>query len=100
MKEYFKDKKGFLWILIYELLCTLSNEPSFFASKRLERLVMFWVCIWVVIGFVIRKWNDLTYDQMLCIAGFLIGYSAWNAVQIRKDQKELPGQPNQSTESK
>lgn len=96
MEEYLKNKTGFWWLLLYEILCMFSNRPSFFASKRFERFVMFGIAMWMVMGYVIRKWEDLTVDNVLMLGGFLLGFGAWNAIQLRKDQqanKELQGDP-------
>lgn len=50
--------------------------------------MMFSVCMWMFIGYVIRKWYELSVDNVLMLGGFLLGFGAWNAVQIRKDQKQ------------
>ena len=65
-----------------------SNKPSLFASKRFERFTMFSLAMWVIVGFVLRKWSELNTEGVLAIAGFLLGFGAWNAVQLRKDQKQ------------
>lgn len=88
MKDWLeKQSKRINW-LAYELICTLSNKPSFFASKRLERCALFIISCSIVIGFVSRNWEKLSTEQMLMIVGTLILNSAWNATQIRKDQKQ------------
>lgn len=96
MEEYFKDKKGFGWVFLYEILCMFGNKPSFFSSKRYERFVMFVIAMWLVIGYVLRKWNDLTVDNVLMIGGFLLGFGAWNAVQLRKDKIAESNDPNKN----
>lgn len=88
MEEYFKNKKGFLWLFIWEMLCMFSNKPSFFASKRWERFAAYSICMWMVVGYVSRKWSELTATEVVSIGIFLLTYSAWNAVQLRKDQNQ------------
>ncbi len=85
MKEYFKNKTGFWPILLYEIISMWSNEKSFFASKRFERFFMFLICMWLIVGYIVRKWTDLSVEEVLMLAGFLMGFSAWNATQLRKD---------------
>lgn len=87
LTAYFANKDGFWCSLIYELLCTFSNKPSFFASKRIERFKMFNVFIWMIIGYVIRNWYELTVAEVIELSLLLIANGAWNTVQIRKDQK-------------
>ena len=84
----------------YELLKTFSNEPSFFSSKRLERFAMFNSALFIIIGYVSRKWSLLSTEDVLMIAGMLFAGGAWNAVQIRKDMKELPKDEVKSDEEK
>lgn len=79
-----------LYWLASELIKTFSNDPCFFSSKRLERFALFNTALFIVIGYVSRKWDSLGTDDVLMIAGMLLAGGAWNAVQIRKDLKELP----------
>lgn len=96
MEDFFKDKKGFWWALLYELLLTFSSKPSFFAAKRIERNIMFNIAMWIIVGYVIRRWYELTTDQILMIVGLLLAGGAFNAVQIRKDLKQDKTQTNEN----
>lgn len=87
MKDFFKDKKTFGWVLFYEIILTLSGEPSFFSVKRLERTCMFTIAMWLIVGFILRNWTSISTEQSLTIAGFLLSFGAWNTVQLRKDKQ-------------
>lgn len=87
MEDYFKDKKGFWWMLLSEITYMFSNKQGLFSSKRVERFVMFTIAMWLIVGYVIRKWNELSVDNVLMLGGFLLGFGAWNAVQLRKDKQ-------------
>lgn len=87
MKAWFKIVLGKIDWFITELVATLSNKPSFLSSKRLERLTMFALGMSIIIGYVKRHWYDMTVEQVLMLFGALVVNSAWNTVQIRKDQK-------------
>ncbi len=91
-KWYHKIAGSIRWFG-FEVIKTLSNEPSFFASKRLERFVMFNIAMWTIIGFVKRNWDTMTVEQVSIITGILLVGGAWNATQIRKDIKEIPQTP-------
>lgn len=82
-----QDKKWYKWIA-WELLATLSNKPSYFASKRLERMVMFVIFCWITIGYVKRRWDELETSDIGILGGILLGASIIQAGQIRKDIKQ------------
>lgn len=73
--------------MLYEGLCMFSNKPSFFASKRWERFVMFWIAMWVMIGYVTRNWYSMEISEVEIIAGTLLTGGIVNAMMIRKDQQ-------------
>lgn len=95
LEKYFENKNGFWQVLFWEILCMFSNKPSFFSSKRFERFIMFDIAMWMIIGYTIRKWAELSVEDVLMLSGLLLGGSAWNATQIRKDQKDAA--PNNTT---
>lgn len=98
-KWYQKIADGLHWIG-FEAIKTLSNQPSFFASKRIERFVMFNIAMWTIVGFVSRKWDEMTVEQVSIITGILLAGGAWNAIQIRKDIKEIPQTPEKDDVTK
>ena len=76
--------------LISELIKTFSNQPGFFSSKRLERFIMFNIAMWIIVGYTIRNWYNLTTTDVSILTGILLVGGAWNHSQIRKDMKEIP----------
>jgi hypothetical protein len=99
IEEWFKNKKkNFFISLVYEIVCTFSNKPSFFASKRIERFVMFNVAIWMIIGYTVRNWANIEVTELIAMTGMLFAGGAWNAVQIRKDiSGGVTSKPNENT---
>jgi hypothetical protein len=87
MEQYLESKSGFWWLLFKEILYTYSNKPSFFASKRIERSVMFNIAMWIVVGYTIRNWSAMTTTDVSVLTGILLVGGGFNAVQIRRDQQ-------------
>jgi len=82
-----KAYNRFLWHL-KELNKTLSNEPSYYSSKRLERLVLFISANISVDIFVYKNIDTMSTSDILLIFGAKMVYAGFQVKQIQKDLKD------------
>ena len=81
-----KAYNRFLWHL-KELNKTLSNEPGYYSSKRLERLVLF-VSANVIVDYYVWEHHDtMTTSDVLLVFGAKMVYAGFQVKQIQKDIK-------------
>lgn len=89
----FKDTKwssGFFgwenckWF-IREVRDTFSNEPSYFARKRIESFILFMNAIILLDLFCIKTWDKIDSTEMLAMFGAQMVYAGYQVAQIRKD---------------
>ncbi len=69
-----------------ELVKTFSNEPSFFASKRIERAFLFGSALYIVIYYVHINVKTMESAGLVIIITALFGYAGYNTTMIRKDK--------------
>jgi uncharacterized membrane protein len=81
-----KSYNRFLWHL-KELNKTLSNEPSYYSSKRLERLVLFVSANLIVDYYVWEHHSEMTTSDILLVFGAKMVYAGFQVKQIQKDIK-------------
>jgi hypothetical protein len=71
-----------------ELLLTLSNQKSFFSSKKIERFFAFGTMLLsanVYLWYHIFQCTLTSTDLMIVVGGFL-GYAGFSIIQSRKDK--------------
>lgn len=86
-KKYFLSWANIRW-LITELVKTYSNQPSFFASKRIERSLLFISALGLTIQYVrCHKFTMTSGDLMLIVGGLFI-YAGYNTNVMRKEKKD------------
>lgn len=76
-----------LWHL-KELNKTLSNEPSYYSSKRLERLALFVSANLIVDYYVWEHHDTMTTSDVLLVFGAKMVYAGFQVKQIQKDIKD------------
>ncbi len=81
-----KAYNRFLWHL-KELNKTLSNEPSYYSSKRLERLVLFLSANLIVDYYVWEHHHEMSTSDILLVFGAKMVYAGFQVKQIQKDIK-------------
>lgn len=72
------------WFL-RELLKTLSNNDSFFSSKRIERLILFLNSMILIDVYCYSNWSKITVTEILLIFSAQMVYAGYQVVQLRKD---------------
>ena len=77
----------FLWHL-KELNKTLSNEPSYYSSKRLERLVLFISANISVDVYTFKNIDKMSTSDILLIFGAKMVYAGFQVKQIQKENKQ------------
>ena len=81
-----KAYNRFLWHL-KELNKTLSNEPSHYSSKRLERLILFISANLIVDYYVWEHHAEMSTSDILLVFGAKMVYAGFQVKQIQKDTK-------------
>lgn len=81
-----------LWHL-KELNKTLSNEPSHYSSKRLERLFLFLSANLVVDYYVWEHHQEMTTTDILLVFTAKMVYAGFQVKQIQKDIKNEEPKP-------
>ena len=87
-----KAYNRFLWHL-KELNKTLSNEPSYYSSKRLERLVLFISANIIVDIYVYKNIDKMSVSDVLLVFGAKMVYAGFQVKQIQKDLKNEEPKP-------
>lgn len=77
---------------IHQLILTLSNQPSFFSSKRLERFSIF---ISTLIAYNVYVWKrmdqaNFTASEFMIVTGGFLAYAGFNIIQGKKDPIPTP----------
>lgn len=70
-----------------ELEKTFSNQPSFYASKRIERAIIFLnaVILLDVMSIILLREDKIDYVAAVFIFSAQMCYAGYQTVQIRKD---------------
>lgn len=69
-----------------ELIKTLSNEPSFLSSKRIERCILFNVSVGIICCFVWYKRATISMLEVTGLVTLLFGYAGFNVKQLQKEK--------------
>lgn len=70
-----------------ELSKTLSKQPSFYCSKRIERLILFNNAIILLDFFFVKQYKDLTTTEAIAIFTAQMLYAGYQIKQIQKDKQ-------------
>ncbi len=87
MSKWFRKKFDAINWFAFEMLKTLSNEPSFIASKRIERIVLFTASVGIICCFVWQHRNTIVAADVLLLVGLMGGWAGFNAVQLGRERK-------------
>ena len=85
---------------IRQIQATFSNQPSFFARKRIESFMLFMNATILLDMFCWKNWDKIDSTEMLAIFGAQMVYAGYQVAQIRKDMvgpnkvESLPKQTN------
>lgn len=77
-----------IYNLIWELILTFSNKKSLFASKRIERFIVFSTMLWATVIYLHYHIKTLTSTEFMAIVIGWLGYGGFTMVQNSKDRKE------------
>lgn len=94
--------ENFKWFVV-EIRSTFSNEPSYFARKRIESFILFVNAMLLLDAWCVKNWDKITATESLAIFGAQMVYAGYQVNQIRKDIQTLnpppkdENKPNQST---
>lgn len=69
-----------------ELNKTLSNQESFYSSKRLERMLLFINAMILLDLFVIKQYHKLTTSEIVAFFTAQMLYAGFTTTQIFKDK--------------
>lgn len=84
-KKYFFGWENIKWFFI-ELIKTFSNQPSFFASKRIERSFLFTTALVLTIIYFSYHVKTMQSTDMLLIVGMLFAYAGYTTNIMRKEK--------------
>lgn len=79
---------GKIAFLIGEFVKTLSNQKSFFSSKRIERCILFNVAVGIICGYVWQNRSTITMLEITGLATLLFGYAGFNVKQLQKEKAD------------
>jgi hypothetical protein len=94
---YVKFYRRLKWHL-KEINKTLSNQPSYYSSKRLERLFLFISANAIVDYYFFEHHHQMTTSDVLLVFGAKMVYAGFQVKQIQKDikdEKSNGGEPKQ-----
>jgi hypothetical protein len=74
--------------ILIEWIKTYSNKPSFFASKRIERSLVFLAMIAITIWYLEEHLQTISATDLCFVIGTWLGYAGWNTHVLRKEKKE------------
>lgn len=71
-----------------ELDKTLSNQPSFYSSKRIERMILFVNALVILDLFIIKEYEKLTTAEIISIFTIQMIYAGFQTKQLAKEKKD------------
>ena len=90
-RSLIKIKNEFVF-LYFELKKTFSNEPSFFSSKRIERVLF---VLTALITFHVWFWkhvNKLTYEEVIACTVMWLGFAGYSMHKSDKEKNSIKNQ--------
>lgn len=84
-KKYFFGWENIKWFF-REWIKTYSSEPSFFASKRIERSLLFVSALTLTICYVAYHIPTMGSGDLTLIVGALFVYAGYNTSMMRKEK--------------
>ena len=93
MKKFFKTIGNEAVFIYVELKKTFSNEPSYFSSKRIERMLLFVSALCTINYWVWKNIDTIPYDEVLAVIITLLGFAGYTMVQT---QREKPKPKNET----
>lgn len=75
--------------LLKELIKTLGDKPSYFSSKRLERVALFWCAIFIVMNYYRVSYDKLTPSDIVLLTTPLFAYAGFNTIMNNKEKKKI-----------
>lgn len=89
VKDGFFGWENVKWFL-RNIQATFSNQPSYFARKRIESFILFINASTLLDLFCIKHWASMTSPEMLAIYAAQMVYAGYQVTQIRKDMTSNP----------
>ena len=87
MKKFFTTIWNEIVFVYTELKKTLSNEPSFFSSKRIERAILFLTAIVTSNVWFWSHYPNLDVNEIALYIGIHLGYAGFTMSQSQKEKK-------------
>jgi len=72
---------------ICEMVKTFSNGDSFFSSKRIERAILFWGAMFIVLNYYRMNYMKLTPSDIVLLTTPLFAYAGFNTIMNAKEKK-------------
>lgn len=70
-----------------EFLLMLSNRPTLFSSKKLERLSVFYAFLIITVVYLFKKIDTIEIDDLLKFTAIWLAYGGFNSILTQKDKK-------------
>ena len=84
-KKYFFGWENIKWVIL-QIGLTLSNQESFFSSKRIERVILFNTAVvsWMI--WFYYHFRTITYTEMMATTGMLFIYAGYTMNMTEKEK--------------
>lgn len=70
-----------------EFLLMLSNRPTLFSSKKLERLSVFYAFLIITVVYLFKKIDTIEINDLLKFTAIWLAYGGFNSILTQKDKK-------------
>lgn len=87
-KQYFFGWKNIKWF-VREVGATFSFGPSYFSSKRIERMLLFMGAYIAALYWFWTHVENLTYAEVIAFVGVFFGYAGYTMIQTQKEKKSM-----------
>jgi len=89
MKKFFTNIKDEVVFIYTEVKKSFSNEPSYFSSKRIERMLLFLTALTASNVWFWHKYPDLEYGEIIAYVSVHLGFAGYTMYQTEKSKKNL-----------
>lgn len=70
-----------------EIVKTFSNEKSFLSSKRIERAILFWAAMFIVLNYYRMSYEKLSPSDIVLLTTPLFAMGGFNTIMNAKEKK-------------
>lgn len=70
-----------------EIVKTFSNQDSFLSSKRIERAILFWAAMFIVLNYYRMSYEKLSPSDIVLLTTPLFAMGGFNTIMNAKEKK-------------